>query len=123
MPTELQDRIARGNITGLLNDPSVDPLNVMNLEIKQREEARKEDNCSMAEVRLFGLPIAKRQSQKGKNKHTVKSAGSKEEGDVLLGGLCFPFMASINKSAFEDGEALMYRYGDDFWYVTVVEST
>ena len=119
MPSEYQDSIARGNITGLLNDPNVDPLDELKLDIsiEQRNIAREADNCSMAEVRLFGLPIMKRQSQKGKNKHAVKSAGSKEEGDTLLGGLCFPFMASIKSSVFEDGEALMYRYGDDFWYV------
>jgi hypothetical protein len=91
----------------------------LKLDQRQRDEARVPGNCSVAEVRLFGVPVRNSPSErKARGPKRCKSNKSKDgcaEEVGFLGGLCFPFMASIKESTFVDMESLTYSYGDEFW--------
>ena len=159
--------LARGNITCLSDDALVDPLNLrpstadhqppptanclgsdaaavpnrqqQSLDTGPAPRVHLPANCSMAEVRLFGLPATFFSSTTrplvpptaeasaaggsllgGKRKRVQRGSGAPSEdaegGRPLMGGIPLPFLASIAE-AYVEGGWQTYSYGDEYWWV------
>ncbi|GAX77235.1 hypothetical protein CEUSTIGMA_g4681.t1 [Chlamydomonas eustigma] len=107
---------ARGNLTCMVNDPSIDPFGDKDLTQEEAQAFNLAATCSVVELLFLSVPSSFQRGKPVKKKSKIMASVALpcSNESSRKGGLLIPGMASIQDKSV-DGAMQYYDYGPDFW--------